>query len=211
MIRKPRRPIGPYDLSEIEEIDQEISSAVQRLEEHGKSPREGIALLARMLKSRNFEFARDGWPEDQVRTALELGCLCVFRRTQSGLLAADDIALGKIGRWYGAIVRRQRDEMIHDMLPDWYRGKKVREKGAENHGTPAERAKRREHVHKINCEILLDWVAHKRRLSSLTKIRRHKLIAKEYQKRYGLVISHKTVERDLPYPRKKLDKPGLST
>jgi hypothetical protein len=102
--------------------------------------------------------------------------------------------------------------MIHDMLPDWHRGKKVREKGAENYGTPAVRAKRRERVRKINCEILLDWVQHKRRrLSSLTKTRRYQLIAEKYQERFGEPISHKNVERDLPYPRKKLDKPGLST
>ena len=212
MKRKPRCPIGPLYPGETEEIDQEISNALRRLEEHGKSPSDGIALLASLLKSQQSEFSKSDWSEDQVRTALELGCLCVFRIAQSGQLAADPIALSTIGRWYGAIVRRQRDEMIHDMLPDWHRGKKAREKGAENHGSPAERAKRRERMREINREILLDWVQHKRRrLRSLTKIKRHKLIAKEYQKRYGSVFSHKTVERDLPYPRKKLDKPGLST
>jgi hypothetical protein len=104
-------------------------------------------------------------------------------------------------------------ETIGDMLPDFHRGKKVREKGAQNHGLPADRLRRCDRLRAIYFEILLGLVKQKRSPNSLSKTKLNRRVATTYTKRYGKKITYKTVERDFANRRnllKKLDEPGLS-
>jgi len=215
MTRKPsRRGARPRvaDPSEIEQTDQKIADAIERLDQLGKSPADVFALFETVE-------AEAEWSADEILTAFELACLCLFRTVQSGDFRPDPVTLTRIALRYADVIRQQGDLIIGYMSRDYEIGKQVREGGAERHDRTHEHiAFRRELVHAINVEILLDWVKRDPTLNTLSDINRHKLIAKRFKKRYGTMISYKTVERDLPYPKnlkkrskgKKLDTPPVS-
>ncbi len=186
------------DPGEIEETNQRISDAVDRLDSLGKTPADVIALFGQITSK---DFDSEQWLADQVWsapafwTAIELACLCTFAEAQSGRFSADPTALTAIALWYGDVIRRQNARVIDAMHPDWDRGRRAREGGAERLDTSSEkRATRPDQV----WEVLLDWVKHnKPLLNSLSKVRLFKRLADEFEKRHGTKISYKTVERDL--------------
>jgi hypothetical protein len=99
------------------------------------------------------------------------------------------------------------------MGPDYERGKKVREKGGQNHGTVLDRFRRATRLAAIHDEILCDLVKKGRRPNLLSKSALDRRVAAKYEQRCGERLSYKTVQRDRASLRrllKNLDKPGLS-
>lgn len=201
MTHKPEAGLTPATLGEIEQTDQKIASLAERLDQFGKSPADVIALFER-LESEGFEgfdFSKAQWSIDQIRTSIELMCLCMFRTVQSGDLRPDPVALATVALWYGSVIQQRAHRIFDGMLPDYERGRKAHEGSAKSRSTPEARALRRQRVQNINPKVLLDWIKLKGpgSLDALTKIRQCELIAKELQKRYGERISPKTVGRIL--------------
>jgi hypothetical protein len=219
MTRKSRRRANPRfaKLNEIEQTDQKIADTIARLDQLGKSTADVGALFEGVAAEgfEDFDLSNTEWSADQYWTALELICLCTFRTVQSGDVQYDPVALTAIALLYSDVIQQRADRTVAGLLDDYERGRKAREKGAQNFGTPADRAGRREQLQKINLEVCLDWIKRKGpgSLDKLTKTRQYQLIAAKFQKRHGKLLSPKIVERDLHYLRelqKKLDKRGLS-
>jgi hypothetical protein len=197
-----------------DELNQKISDAYGRLEELGKSPADVIAffqVLRNHINHGGDDFgvtaAAAQWSPEQIWTAIELICLCALSSSVS-IVAIREAAL-----WYTDTLERRFTETIGDILPDYRRGNKVRESGAQNHGAPEDRFRRCDQLRAIYFEIVLDLVKKKRSSNSLSKIELNKRVATTYTKRYRKKITYKTVERDFANRRnllKKLDEPGLS-
>jgi hypothetical protein len=129
----------------------------------------------------------------------------MFKAVQRGYLSPDPAVLITIVLLYGEVIKQQDEAFIKGMLPDYSRGRKVRQAASESHGGAAARARRLQLVNAFNDEIL-----RKRSLNSLSNVRRYQLITEKYHnKRRRKKISYKTVERDLAY-QKKLHEGGLS-
>jgi hypothetical protein len=183
------------ELGEPEELDQKISAAKGWLEKLGKSPRDALALFRALANDvdrgcRNFDFSTVQWSTRQVWAAFELMCLCGLREAQSSRSPASNRAVVTLALWYADAIEQQRDQIVAEMLPDYRRGKRVREKGKEPHRSWASRYRQAEQFRKIALELR----------QPRSQNARHRDISRRY---YGDDSHYKTVQRrmkEFPVP-----------
>ena len=182
---------------------KKIRAATSELRTLGKTPLDAVALLRkfaspRTRRSESLALMAAGWSQSQVLAALEWAHLRALQRILDSP-SPDLNAVVTLALEYADFpvnrVQREMRKMFADMLPDYERGKKVREKGQNAYGSWIDRCRQAEEFRRIDCELAKRTRATKRLRSVYA---RHRDIAEEYSARNpSKPVKYKTVERRL--------------
>jgi hypothetical protein len=182
-------------------FNQEIDAVVARLVAAGKSPADALALLratASSIKKRHGDRSLTGWSVPQMWAAFELALLCGLREIVQHSSSSTEMAL-ELAFAYAQIrenqLQHKLQQVIADMIPDFRRGRKVREAGRGARGSWSDRYRQAEEFRRIDGELSKRTKARTRSRSAHA---RHGDIARVYCSRHpGKSISSKTVGRRL--------------
>ena len=184
---------------QLRSLDKRIRRATSELHNLGKTPPDAVTLLRKLVgrrtrRSESYKLILADWSRSQFLVAIELAQLCALQQMLDSpstpsltvVMLALDYADTRVNR-----ERHYFKKMIEDMIPDYGRGKKVREKGQNALGSRLDRYLQAEEFRRIDRELTERPRASKRSRSPHALYRD---IAREYSARK---ISYKTVERRL--------------
>ena len=182
-------------------LDKRIRAATSELHNLGKTPLDAVTLLRKLVgrrtrRSDSHDSILADWSQAQYLAAIELAQLCALQQMLDSpstpsltvVMLALDYADTRVNR-----ERHYFKKMIEDMIPDYGRGKKVREKGQNALGSWIDRYRQAEEFRRIDRELAKRPRASKPLRSPHA---RHKDIAEQYSARNRRTpVNYKTVER----------------